>query len=69
MENYCFSTPEQLFNDFDMSEMGFHPAVPVPSNVSKKNKPKTFQFSDSSFEIQCKQLVNNKKITNFWINI
>ncbi|KAJ9578237.1 hypothetical protein L9F63_005536 [Diploptera punctata] len=42
--------PEELFTEFDGSEMIFKPAVPVPKKSAPKSKPPShFQFKNDSF--------------------
>lgn len=55
--NYFFSTPEQLYQDFDMSEMAFNPPVPVPKKVAIKEKSQRHLFADAEFKNQCKNTV------------
>ncbi|XP_068894937.1 nucleolar complex protein 3 isoform X2 [Tenebrio molitor] len=56
---YAKCTAEQLYNDFDMSEMAFNPAVPVPRKNAPKAKSRGHLFADGSFESQCKEVVRN----------
>lgn len=53
----CFSTSEQLFKDFDMSEMAFNPAVNPPQKHEIKDKKQKHLFADSLFEDECKTII------------
>lgn len=57
----CCSSAEQLYTDYDMSEMAFNPAVPLPKKVQPKSKSGRTIFTDPSFEIECKNIVRESK--------
>lgn len=48
-----YSTPEELYSMFDMSEMAFNPSIPVPKKVQVSNKVKRHAFVDSEFRQKC----------------
>ncbi|KAJ3648361.1 hypothetical protein Zmor_020171 [Zophobas morio] len=56
---YAKCTPEQIFNNFEMSEMAFNPAVPVPKKTPPKTKVQRHIFVDSSFEDECKRVARS----------
>ncbi|KRT86469.1 hypothetical protein AMK59_2205, partial [Oryctes borbonicus] len=47
------SSPEQLFIDFDMSEMAFNPPVKPPMKTQAKRRRSRIQFIDPSFQRNC----------------
>ncbi|CAH0550195.1 unnamed protein product [Brassicogethes aeneus] len=66
---YWKSTPEQLFTEFSMSEMGFNPQVPIPNKAQPKNTVKRIIFADNTFETECRQVLKAKrKNACFWID-
>lgn len=49
---------EEIFTEFDPSEMTFKPAVPVPKNAIPKSKPPPhFQFKNNYFSSYVKQVI------------
>ncbi|KAJ8923990.1 hypothetical protein NQ315_006766 [Exocentrus adspersus] len=54
-------SPEQLYTEFDMTQMVFNPAVPVVKQVKSKSKPTTIRLLDNSFEDYCKQTLKPTK--------
>lgn len=66
---YSKSTAEQLFIDFNMSEMAFNPPVPPPKKEQPKNRSKKGFFSDSSLEDECRDILRRPiKRKSFWID-
>ncbi|CAG9762116.1 unnamed protein product [Ceutorhynchus assimilis] len=68
---YSKLTVEELFEKFDMFEMGFNPPVPVPSkNVTPKGRPSRSDFIDYSFYEECNNVLRSKEATGpLWISI
>nr|XP_023027455.1 nucleolar complex protein 3 homolog [Leptinotarsa decemlineata] len=67
---YGKSSAEQLFTDFNMSEMSFNPPVPIPTKEKPKTNPKRHNFADSSFERECKDVFRRQPVAaQFWISI
>ncbi|KAF5298733.1 hypothetical protein FQR65_LT09602 [Abscondita terminalis] len=54
------TTPEQLFNTFDMSRMCFYPPVPVLKNVSHKNKRSRI-YLNKQFKDSCLKVIKQNK--------
>lgn len=61
-----YSTPEQLYNDFDMCQMAFNPPIPVPKNVQPKSKT-SIDFIDINFEEECNNVLKNSVHKPFYI--
>ncbi|KAG5884106.1 hypothetical protein JTB14_024146 [Gonioctena quinquepunctata] len=64
---YGKSSSEQLYIDFNMSEMSFNPPVPIPKKEQPKARPKRHIFADLPFEQECKELIR-RPIDQFWIS-
>lgn len=55
---FFFSTPEQLFNDFDMSEMAFLPGIPAPKKAgSGKGKTRRVEIVDADLKEYCSKVL------------
>ncbi|KAK9883997.1 hypothetical protein WA026_004932 [Henosepilachna vigintioctopunctata] len=46
--------PEEIFQNFDMTDLTFNPSVPVPKKIQSKARRKDDHFLNSSFEQYCK---------------
>ncbi|ERL92295.1 hypothetical protein D910_09612, partial [Dendroctonus ponderosae] len=67
---YGKMTIEQLYSEFDMSEMAFNPPIPVLKDVKVKGRPASRHFADGSFYDECKASIKNSKGKGtFWISI
>ncbi|VEN58187.1 unnamed protein product [Callosobruchus maculatus] len=65
---YAKSTPDQLYEDFNMSEMAFNPPVCPPKSGNVKSKASRHYFVDSDFKRECKDLLNSSEQRHlFWI--
>lgn len=60
------SAPEQLYNDFNMSQMAFNPPIPVPKSVQPKPKA-SIDFVDMNFEEECNNILKNSVHKPFYI--
>lgn len=56
-----FSTAEELYNNYDMSEMAFNPSIPLPKKAQQKTKPNRIVFKDEAFESECKKILKNSQ--------
>ncbi|XP_050510797.1 nucleolar complex protein 3 homolog isoform X3 [Diabrotica virgifera virgifera] len=66
---YAKSAADQLYIDFDMSEMAFNPPVPPPKKEQPKTRPKQIFFADSTFEEECRQCLRRPtKRKSFWFD-
>lgn len=59
-----FSTPEELFVNFDANEMAFNPSVKVPKKVPFKARRKRKQF-DTDFKQHCDLTLKRSKCSMF----
>ncbi|KAI4467923.1 nucleolar complex protein 3 [Holotrichia oblita] len=57
--------PEQLFTDFDMSEMAFNPPVQIPKKILPRPRRKSTRFVDSNFKRYCNAFVKKSKYSLF----
>lgn len=55
MTKIIFRSPEQLYTEFDISEMVFNPAVPVPKVTEPKSKLRSM-FANQKFYDKCRQV-------------
>lgn len=57
-----FSSAEQLYEEFDPSQVVFKPAIPVPKKCTQKTRERHFEFADPNFQDYCRELTSNKKL-------
>ncbi|XP_066263007.1 nucleolar complex protein 3 [Euwallacea similis] len=63
-------TVEQLYADFDMSQMAFNPPVPVLKSTNPKARSKKRNFADLAFEKECRDFLKVMKSPGpFWISL
>ncbi|CAH1955437.1 unnamed protein product [Acanthoscelides obtectus] len=58
---YAKTTPDQLYEDFNMSDMAFNPPVCPPKSANVKSKPTRHYFVDSAFQEECMGILNISK--------
>lgn len=58
---FHFRSPEQLFNNYDGSQMSFKPAIPPPKKVQPKTRLKRRHiYTHPNFEDYCKVVANKR---------
>lgn len=60
---FC-SSAEQLYTDYEASEMAFNPPVPLPKKAQPKNKPRRILFKDEGFRVECKNVLRNSRYSD-----